>query len=98
MQTNFENKIPVITNELQHANSYLESEKLVISTVKEQIKDGVPMTVIDENLKKLYAHINKLIMQKNTIGESINFKYAAACLNTLITTPYWHSWIEIVKP
>lgn len=97
MQTNFENLIPVITQELQQANSYLESEKLVISTVKQQIKAGVPMTSIDENLKKLYAHISRLLAQKNNYSEAVNFNYAAACLKTLINTPYWHSWIEIVK-
>ncbi len=93
--TTYENAIPAITNELKNANSYLESEKLVVQNVKQQIKEGLPIPAIDENLKKLYAYINKQIQEKSTSRETINFKYAAACLKTLINTPYWHSWIEI---
>lgn len=94
--TNYENIMPVITNKLKRADDYLESEKVVVQNVKEQIKDGLPVSTIRENLQKLYNYINSQAQEKNSIRESINLRYALAYLKTLITTPYWQSWIEIV--
>jgi|GEM_PF-2722208 len=94
MQKNFENSIPEITEQLQHTNSYLDTERVVISNLKQQLQEGLPISAIDRNLEKLYDHINKLISQKSKDPEVVNFKYAAACLKTLISTPYWHSWIK----
>jgi hypothetical protein len=96
MYTKFENRIPGIEKQLQHANGYLEAESIVIANLKEQLKDGVSMSAIDKNLEVLYEHINKIVVEKNKDPEVVNFKYASACLKRFITTPYWHSWIEIV--
>lgn len=91
----YEAKMPTITNELRSAASYLDSEKIVVNNVKQQLKDGFPIPTVEENLKKLYAHLTLQLEEKKG-NEAVNYKYAAAYLKTLITTPYWHSWIETV--
>lgn len=93
--TNYENTMPVITNELQKAGSYLESENVLVQNVKKQVKEGVPFSAIKENLQKLYSYISWQEKEKSNTREVINLKYAAAYLKTLLTTPYWQSWIEI---
>lgn len=91
----YENSLAAIIGELSKANGYLESEKVVIQNMKQQVKEGLPAPVIAENLKKLYTFLTKQVQQKNNSSDTVNLKYAAAYLRTLITTPYWESWIRI---
>ena len=95
VMTNYENVMPVITSELKRADDYLESENVLVENIKQQVKEGLPLSVIKDNLQKLHAHITSQVQGKNISREVINLKYAAAYLKTLITTPYWQSWIEI---
>ena len=92
-----EQNMAAITSRLESANDYLEAEKVIVDNLKAQFDAGVAMSTLDENLLKLNAHINTISSKSASPVSMVNYNYAKACLNTLISVPFWHGWIRTLK-
>lgn len=94
MKIDFDKEIIELTNDLKFADSYLECETIVLENIKKNIAKGISIPVIESYLKKLQIYFeDKMVINKgNTVA--VNYKYASGFLNTINTTPYWHSWIR----
>lgn len=94
----FENETKDILYDLNNANGYLDCENVIIYNLKKHVINGVPIPDIDNYLKKLLTYMqDKTVINKGN-KEWINYQYAAGFLNTIVSTPNWHSWIKIAEP
>ena len=93
---NFEKEVSELTNQLKSADGYLDCEKVIINNLKKQLKDGFEVSDIEVYLEKLPKYFDDSIAKNKTLP-GINYKYANCFVNTLITAPYWHSWIKTIK-
>jgi hypothetical protein len=97
MPIDFENEVLKITNQLKFADGYLDCEILIIHEIKQQIIDGFTFADIEECLKKLKIYFDEQILKNKTTTDCTNYRYAVGFVNTLINTPYWHSWIKTIN-
>lgn len=97
MKIDFENEIGRITPDLISADSYLECERVIIANIRKHIQDGQPDPVIEDFLNKLMTYFEEKIKTAGGNPGSVNYSYARGFLNTLISAPYWHNWIDKVK-
>ena len=94
MKIDIENEICELTAVLKDAEGYLDCEHVLISNIKKQIKIGIAIPDIEHYLKKLHTCFeDRIIINKGTMA-SVNYRYAVGFLNSVITTPYWHSWMK----
>ncbi len=92
--SNLEDKISSITTQLEVANDYLDSERIIVKDIKKEMNAGTPIPSIRDYLQKLSAHMSSRLSKTSKPSVQANYKYAIACIKTLVTTPYWHSWIK----
>lgn len=94
MNIDFENEVSDLTGDLKLADSYLDCETIVLANIKMHIANGISIPEIENYLKKLQSYLeDKMVINKGH-AVAVNYKYAAGFLNTIIATPYWHSWIR----
>jgi len=92
----FELELALVINELKKAHAYLDCEAIIIRHLKKLIDNGNKIPEIETYLKRMLPHLTTLHKAVSR-EEGINYKYAAEYVNTLITTSYWHSWINSIK-
>ena len=91
---NFEFEVKEFIVALKQANGYLDCENIVIHNIKKHVSNGITATNIESYLKNLREYFeDKTVINKGN-ADCVNYRYAAAFLNTIIATPYWHSWIK----
>lgn len=94
MKIDFEVELSELTTELKTTDGYLDCEHIIVSNVKKQIKKNVAIPDIENYLKNLQSYFEEKMVINNGHMDSINFRYAAGFLSTLIETPYWQSWMK----
>lgn len=97
MSINIDKELNELIANLKPAEGYLDCEKVIIINIKKHLANKVAVPVLEDYLKKLMQHFEKLVAASSNFDHSINYRYAAQFLNTLISTPYWKSWIH-AKP
>jgi len=97
MSIDFEKQVSKIIPLIESADGYLDCEKLIINNIREQLANGVTNPDVEGYLKKLHHYFDQQIIKKQSTAGCINYGYAAGFVNTLITTPYWRSWINATK-
>lgn len=97
MIINFDNEAKQIINELEPAEGYLDCEKVILHNSKRQVEQGFPDKTIEAYMKKLFNYFETLIKSTQNMADCANYRYSAFFLNTLISTPYWHSWIKTIN-
>lgn len=94
MIIDFDNETKEIISDLKLADGYLDCEKVIIYNIKKHLANGFPVSVIEGYLKKLMQYFEDLIVTNKNSADCTNYRYAVGFVNTLISTPYWHSWIK----
>lgn len=97
MEIDIEYVISELTPELESANGYLECERVIINVIRKQIEKGFDDDHIADFLKKLITYFTDKVAATKQTGQCINYRYAKGFVNTLITTPYWRSWINTIN-
>lgn len=97
MKINLEYEISELMPDLKSAKGYLECEWLIINNIRKHIKNGFDDESIAEFLKQLLSFFLEKIAATKQTNECINYRYARGFVNTLITTPYWRSWIKTIN-
>lgn len=94
MIIDFEHEKEEVFSRLKGAADYLDCEKVIIYNIRKQLVNGFSDSVIESYLKKLLQYFKDLIGKNKDTLDCANYRYAAGFVNTLIATPYWHSWIK----
>lgn len=97
MKINIEYEISELTPKLESANGYLESERVIINNIRKQVEKGFDDESIADFLKKLLTYFTDKVAATKQTNQCINYRYAKGFVNTLITTPYWRSWINTIN-
>lgn len=97
MKIDIQYEISELTPKLESAKGYLECERVIINNIRKQIKNGFDDDSIAEFLKKLLSYFIEKVAATKQTNECINYRYAKGFVNTLITTPYWRSWIKTIN-
>lgn len=95
MKIDFEIEISTLTPELKGADGYLNCEHVIVTNIKKHVRKGVAIPVIETYLKKLLVFFEDKMLINKGHTDSVNFRYAAGFLNSVISTPYWHSWMKV---
>lgn len=94
MKDDFENEVIELTSELKKADGYLQCEAIILANMQKQADKNNSITFIVSCLKRLQKYFeDKAVINKGNV-DCVNYKYAVGFLNTVIATPYWHSWIR----
>lgn len=94
MKINYDYEVSELTSDLKLADGYLDCETIVLANIKKHYANGISIPVIESYLKKLQIYFeDKMVINKGN-ADAVKYKYAAGFLNTINTTPYWHSWIK----
>ncbi len=94
MKIYFEYDVSELINKLKVADVYLECEAIVLENIKKHTDKNISIIFIEGYIKKLHRYFeDKTVINKGN-ADCINYRYAAGFLNTIIATPYWHSWIK----
>lgn len=94
MKLDFEYEISELTGELKEADGYLHCEAIVLSNIKKHIDKNISIIFIEGYLKKLHKYFEDKAVINRGNDDCVNYGYAAGFLNTIIATPYWHSWMK----
>jgi len=94
MIIDFEKETDEIIAKLKHVEGYLDCEKVILNNIKKHVEKGFSDTLIEDYMKKLFLYFEELIKSTKDIADCINYRYSEGFLNTLISTPYWRSWIK----
>ncbi len=94
---NFEIESLKVADKLKQVSGYLECENVVIRNIKQLVVAGNGVPNIEVYLKKLLSYFENQMGQNTNYKDSINYLHAATFVRTLITTPYWHSWISTIE-
>lgn len=97
MAINIDKELNEMIASLKPAEGYLDCEKVIIINIKKHLANKVAVPDLEDYLKKLMQHFENLVAENENFDDNINYRYASQFLNTLITTPYWKSWIH-AKP
>lgn len=97
MKIDFEYEINVLEPQLKSATGYLECERVIINNIRKHTKKGVDDDSIADFLKNLLKYFIEKIEATKQTNDCINYRYAKSFVNTLVTTPYWRSWIKTIK-
>ena len=97
MAINIDKELNEMIASLKPAEGYLDCEKVIIVNIKKHLANKVAVPDLEDYLKKLMQHFENLVAENENFDDNINYRYASQFLNTLITTPYWKSWIH-AKP
>ncbi len=94
MKHDFETEVRALTGQLNNADGYLECEAIILANMQKPAGTNNSITFIVSYLKILQKYFQyKALIDKDN-DECINYKYAVGFLNSVIATPYWHSWIR----
>ena len=94
MRIDFKNELTELNGELKRAESYLDCETIVLCNIKKHIVKGINIPAINRYMKNLLVYFEDgRVIYKGTMV-AVNYKYAAAFLNTIIATPQWYDWIK----
>lgn len=93
----FEKETDEIIAKLKYVEGYLDCEKVILYNLKKHVEQGFSDTLILDYMKKLFLYFEELIKSTKDIADCINYRYSAGFLNTLISTPYWRSWIKTIN-
>lgn len=97
MSINFEQEVLKIIQPIESADGYLECEKIIIKHIREQLANAATGAAIEDYLKKLYHYLDEKISKNQATTDCSNYRYASGFVSTLISTPYWHSWINTIN-
>ena len=97
MSINFEKEVSKIIQTIEEADGYLDCEKIIIKNIREQLANAETDAAIEGYLKKLHHYLSDKISKNQATTDCSNFRYASGFVSTLITTPYWHSWINTIN-
>ncbi len=97
MLIKFENEAAEIVSQLKLADGYLDCEKVIIYNIRKQLKNEILGSDVEKYLINLKAYLDIEVINHQTVDDYRNYRYASAFLNTLITIPYWHSWINTIN-
>lgn len=94
MAINIDKELNEMIASLKQAEGYLDCEKLIIVNIKKHLANKVTVPDIEDYLKKLMQHFENLLEVNENFEDNINYRYTTQFLKTLISTPYWKSWIH----
>jgi len=97
MKINIDHELSELAADITSANGYLECERVIINQIRKHLINGFPEDNIAEYLNAFLKYLNKKITDTEQTGNCINYRYARGFVNSLITTPYWRSWIQSVN-
>lgn len=97
MEINIDHALSELVPGLTSAKGYLECEQVIINQIRKHLKNGFAEENIAEYLKALLNDLNKKITATQQTMDCINYRYARGFVNSLITTPYWRSWIKSIN-
>jgi hypothetical protein len=86
-----------IANELTHVDGYLACEKIIIKNIIKQLETGMDDVTIENYLKDLAIHLEKIPEAGKGNNIHINNRFAAGFVNTLLRTPAWKNWVKTIK-
>lgn len=94
MKLDFDYEVSELTGELKEAEGYLDCEAIISANIKKQVDKNISTIFIEGYIKRLHKYFEDKALINMDNETSINYRYAAGFLNTIIATPYWHSWIK----
>jgi flagellin-specific chaperone FliS len=97
MSINFEKEVSKIIQTIEEADGYLDCEKIIIKNIREQLANAATGEAIEDYLKKLHEYLGDKILKNQATTDCSNYRYASGFVSTLISTPYWHSWINTIN-
>lgn len=97
MSIDFEKEVSKIIQQIESADGRLDCEKIISKNIREQLANAATGVSIDGYLKKLHEYLVEKILENQFTTDCSNYKYAASFVSTLITTSYWHSWINTLN-
>ncbi|MBS1666405.1 MAG: hypothetical protein JST58_03430 [Bacteroidetes bacterium] len=94
MKLDFDYEVNELCGDLKVADGYLDCETIILANIKRHINNNIPVSFIEGYLKKLQEYFEDKMVINRGNENCVNYRYAAGFLKTIISTPYWHSWIK----
>lgn len=94
MKLIFDDEVNELNGELKLADGYLECEAIILANIKKHVDKNIPTVFIEGYLKRLHKYFEDKEVINRGNKHCVNYKYAGGFLHTIISTPYWHSWVS----
>lgn len=90
-------EINEIVAHLQPLEGYLDCEKAVIQNIKKHLDKGYDDEIIAACLEKISFALREKMESGKDSANSINCRYAAGFIDTLLRMPYWRTWMHTIN-
>jgi hypothetical protein len=94
MKIDFDQEITEVSSNLDHAEGYLDCEKIITRSIKKKLDKGFDDEKITMYLEKLSVFLSNKIETNPGNADCYYYRYAAGFVETLLKMPYWRSWIK----